>query len=274
MIGRKLIKIVDTPGLLDPYYARSDHELEEFAELILTIPNGIHAIGLVIKIGNRVNAADVQMIEQILGLIDLIPYTFVIFSNAHLLGETHKEHQDKLKNLLKECPEILHTLLQNINDRYIILESLLIKGDDYYCTKVDELIKIVNSIITKKKTPFTCVLNDISKLLLQSGEDREKCAIALKKDLKVAKKLGGTKVWQNLIIFIGGSAGGIAGALVGSLAGPVGTVAASTAGIALTTSAVATIVGVGVIGGGVVGSATVGATGYGIAKGIEKCHNQ
>ena len=141
MIGEKLTKLVDTPGLLDPSVS-TDYEFEGLAKAILAVPNGIHAFGVVIKIGNRITAEDVRILEQLLEFIKLVPYTFVIFSNACLLGRGHDEQQHNLKIMLNDSPEILHKLLESIGHCYIILESVLNKEQGYYDTKVDELMKI------------------------------------------------------------------------------------------------------------------------------------
>ena len=84
MVGRKLTKFVDTPGFTNPD-VESDYESREFAHAILTLPNGVHAIGIVIKIGN-ISSKDERMLEKCLKFVDIVPYLFVIFSNAHLLS--------------------------------------------------------------------------------------------------------------------------------------------------------------------------------------------
>ena len=59
MVGGKLTKFVDAPGLLDPD-VKSDDEFEELAKAILSVPNGIHAIGIVINIGHRFTSKYVE----------------------------------------------------------------------------------------------------------------------------------------------------------------------------------------------------------------------
>ena len=170
MIRGKLTKLVDTPGLLDPS-VKTDYEFERLAKAILAVPNGIHALGVVIKIGNRITVADVRIFEQLLEFIELVPYTFVIFSNAYMLGRVHDE-QHNLEIWLNDSPEIQHKLLESIGHRYIILESVLNKEQDYYDTKVDELMKIVQSILAEQKKPFSYFSNDIARKLLQSTQER------------------------------------------------------------------------------------------------------
>ena len=287
MIGGKLTKFVDTPGLLDPA-VKTEAEFEKLSKAILAVPNGIHALGVVIKIGNRITTEDVRILEQLLDFIELIPYTFVIFSNAYVLGSpAHGEQQQhNFEILLNNAPAILHKLLETINHRYIILESVLIKEQDYYDTKVDELMKIVQSILAEQKKPFTCFLNDIARQLLQSDASQKECIDALKADLKSTqvhlhteqqakdeakdekKKLQGRLFWQAFSIFIGTTTGAVVGATVGTVLGPLGSAAGITAGASLAASAVAAILGT--VGGSVAG----GGVGYGIEAGINKCRNQ
>ena len=88
-------------------------------------------------------------------------------------------------------PEILHQILMNIDNRYMILESVLIKDEGYHNTKVIELMKIVDSILDEQKKPFTFFLTDIARTLLQSNASQKECIDALKVDLKTAQdKLG------------------------------------------------------------------------------------
>ena len=276
MIGGKLTKLVDTPGLLDPS-VHTDYEYEKIAKAVLAVPNGIHALGVVIKIGNRITTEDVRILEKLLEFIELVPYTFVIFSNAYMLGRAHDEQQHNLKILLNDSPEILHKLLESIGHRYIILESVLNKEQGYYDTKVDELMKIVKSILDKQKKPFTCFLNHIARELLQSNASQKKRIDDLKRDFKKSKargteeykKVQGRLFWRTFLVLIGGSTGAAVGAAAGTLLGPLGSAAGSTAGASLGASAVAAIVGTAA-GGTVVG----GATGYSIETGINKCRNQ
>ena len=246
MVGGKLTKFVDTPWLMDPD-VKSDDEFEEVANALFSIPNGIHALGVVIKIGN-ISSKDVRILENCLAFIEIIPYVFVIFSNAYLLSSAYEEQQRKLNILLNtnDTLKSLQKLLTNIDNRYIILESVLNKEESYYNTKVVELMKTVDSIYDKQKKPFTCFLNDTARQLLQSDASQTECIDALLKDLKSAKKLAEKR--QNLLdrvmIFVGGSAGALAGSVIGTAAGPAGSVAGGVLGASVGMGAVATLLGI------------------------------
>ena len=273
MIGGKLTKFVDTVGLLDSD-CKTEPEFERLSKAILAVPNGIHAFGVVIKIGDRINAVEEQILEQLLHIIELLPYTFVIFSNVYALG-SHVEQQEGFEILLNESPPVLPKLLEIINHRYIILESVLNKEQDYYDTKVDELMKIVQSILAENKEPFTCFLNNMTRQLLRSNKSQKEIIDALKADLKKIqdqaedekKKLQGRLLWKTVAMFIGTAAGAVAGATIGTALGPVGSAAGSTAGASLGGSAVAAILGT-------VGSFVGAGAGYGAEAKINECRTQ
>ena len=271
MIGGKSTKFVDTPGLLDTSLT-TDKQFEKVAQAILAVPNGVHALGVVINLGNRLTGPDVEILEQLLVFIELVPYTFVIFSNAYLLGRLHDEQQNNFEIILNKSPAILHQLLENISQRYIILESVINKDQDYYDTKVDELTTIVQSILAEQKRPFTCFLNHIARQLRQSNASKEKCIDALKTDLKKVqdelkeqKKQRANLLWQTLCMLIGSAVGAGIGGVIGSSLGPAGSAAGSTAGASFGSSAVAAILG---------GSGVGVAGGYTIGKGVNACRNQ
>ena len=196
MIGRKLTKLVDTPGILSGF----DYTFERFAKNILAVPNGIHALGFVITLEKHLTAECVQILEQLLNFFELVPYTFVIFSNANLLGRAHDKQQRNFEILLlNKTLEFLRKLLENIGHRYIILESVLNKEQDYYDTKVDELMKIVQSILAEQKKPFTCFLNDIAIKLLRSKEEHIAALQSKQKDQPKDQPTGinkGTSYWK------------------------------------------------------------------------------
>ena len=168
IVGGKLIQFIDTPGLLD----EPDGAQTDLAKSIIATANGIHALGIVIKIGNRVTSRDTKLYENILAVTELTPYVFLIFSHAYHLGVTHEEQQHNFKEI--DC-KILHKLLKNTENRYIILESVLNKEKGYYDLKADKLVKIVDSILDKQKKPFTCFLTDMAKSLLQSKISQKEC---------------------------------------------------------------------------------------------------
>ena len=87
--------------------------------------------------------------------------------------------------------KFLHRLLKNTENYYIVLESVSNKEKGYYDLKVDELVKIIDSILDKQKRPYT---DGIARLLLQRNIsqkeriDYQKILIeALQGDLKMAR---------------------------------------------------------------------------------------
>ena len=186
IVGGKLIKFIDIPVLLDWHDGFKIHKL---AEAIIAVPNGIHALGVVINIGARVTSSDAKLYEDILAFTGLLPYVFFIFSHAYCLGVTHEEQQHNFETSVNDH-KILQKLLKDTENRYIVLESVLNKENEYYDLKADKLAKIVNSIIDKQKRPFTsqCPIAGLARSLMQSKISQEEVIKALKRDLMKARE--------------------------------------------------------------------------------------
>ena len=63
-IEGKHIKLVDTPGLLDPYSIEED-ECLEFAKGLINIQDGFHAIGVVLNLNTNIENNAASPIEYI-----------------------------------------------------------------------------------------------------------------------------------------------------------------------------------------------------------------
>ena len=270
IIGGKFLQLVDTPGFLDPSSATKEDELEELAKGILSFPNGIHALGLVIDINGRITAPVEVILTQLLDFVELVPYAFVIFSHAKELAETDKDQKVIVKEMLDDesgCPKILSRVLECVNGRYIVLESVKDMAQGYHDIKVTELTQIVNSILAIKKKPFTCFLTDVAKRLQEDKVDLEERIRAASKDLrqlqnqlriekqkesqltKEKQEITARSFWEKWSIHIATGMGATIGAAAGAVLGPAGSAAGATAGI----SYVATLVGGGAAVGGVAG---------------------
>lgn len=169
-IKGKSITMIDTPGFLDP---SSLTEVEEVKEAVIDIPNFITAICLTINIQNRISKIDVNLLEKLLTIKEIIPYTFLVFTHAKELGNTEKEQRIMMEDLLKNtenCPEILQIILGKINNRFMLLESVKSMEEGYYENKCHELIIILQEIMNQNIKPLACTWNDIVKQLQNAEE--------------------------------------------------------------------------------------------------------
>ena len=216
-VGGKYLKVVETPGFLDPSSLSNVEEFKRLAEAVIAIPNGINALGLVINMQHRISKADVNLLEKLLNTKEMIKYTFIIFTHAKLLGNTHEEQRDRIEEIIcdsENCPKVLQNVLANIKKRYIVLESVEHMDLEYHSYKSNELLQILQGIMDENKKPFTCVLNHNANLLENAEEKKEELIEALTKDLQTVKQQLEEKemmnnkdlFWKHLFYYAAGAA--------------------------------------------------------------------
>ena len=179
-------KILNAPKILNPFLLW-ENELEKLAAAILSAPNGINALGVVIDFSSRLTCTDAEMLAQLLQFPEVIPYTFVVFSHAKRLAEGDIQQECIIREMLSdaECPTILSTLLKEINHRYILLESAKSTGMTYHYGKTGELMQIVQSILEGNKKPLTFFITDMAKKLQEKHINLKEGIVAVKHDLKI-----------------------------------------------------------------------------------------
>ena len=87
-VGGKCLKVVDTPGFLDPFSLSNTTQFRGLAEAIIDMPNGINAVGLVINIQSRITKADANLLEKLLTMKEMIPYSY--FPHLHTCKDIRK----------------------------------------------------------------------------------------------------------------------------------------------------------------------------------------
>ena len=186
-VGGKMLKFLDCPGILDPSTCTMHYIFEKLATAILCAPNGIHALGFVINVTCRMTVEDGKMLTQLLELVEIIPYSFIVFSHAKRLAETDNEQKRIIKEMLSnvECPTVLSNVLKKVNHRYIVLESVESMDENYHRIKAYELAQIVETIFRDTRKPLTCFTTDVAKKLQESNINLKRGIIAVEHDLKM-----------------------------------------------------------------------------------------
>ena len=145
----KRIKLIDTPGFCDDNDTEEEH-MNEFGEAVMLTSKGVNAIGLVINAGERYGTNERSTIDKLSQFQELWPYMFIIFTHARALGITEKDQNKQLQSNFKEprCPESLKDLMQKVDNRYILVESIKPSDnpEEYYQRKTKELGTMINSI--------------------------------------------------------------------------------------------------------------------------------
>ena len=161
IIGGKCIKLIDTPGFLDPSSPSSEEEFSAFAEAI--VDNGINAVGLVINLRTRITNEDRTLLEKLLEVEEMIPYTFLIFTHAKSYGYTSTEQQNNFeKNLFDtaDSPKNLQCLISRAKNRFMLIESVEPMEEGYHDKKSQELLQILQSILNETNKPFMSAYSD------------------------------------------------------------------------------------------------------------------
>ena len=221
IIKGKHITIIDTPGFLDPSFLDTKKEFLELAQAIVDMPKGVNAVGLLINIEDRVKRDDANLLKKLLTMEKMLPYVFLCFTHAKVLGENETQQRQKIEGTLKDknnCPESLFNVLNEIDNRYILLESVAIMGEGYYEKKSQELLDILQAIMNKNVNVYSCAVNEIAENLRKLDVDEQKLVEHLAADLQTVKANSEPDMfWRNLILYIGGGIGiGLGAAAVGA----------------------------------------------------------
>lgn len=162
IIEGKYIKIIDTPGFLNTHSLTHTEEFKSLAEAIVDNPNGVNAIGLVINIESRMTKEDITLLEKFLLMKNLLPYTFLVFTHAKAFGNTIIQQDTKFEELLQDtisCPNILPHLINKLDNRFMMLESIKPVEEQYFSKKSHELLQILQVIMKQNTKPFTSTFN-------------------------------------------------------------------------------------------------------------------
>ena len=217
IVGGKRLKVFETPGFLDPCALSHASEFKRLAKTIIDIPNGINAVALVISINHRITKEDTNLFEKLISMEEMLPYTFLILTHAKALGNTDKEQKEAIEKIIyskENCPDILRTVLKNINNRFMLLESIESMEPEYHYNKSQELIQILQEIADKNTNLFSCALNDVTKQLHNVvGKSKEELIDALTEDLQTVKlelsqkqmKIENDIFWQRLFYCVAGA---------------------------------------------------------------------
>ena len=148
----KRIKLIDTPGFLDPMSIEEENDRLEFAKALINMKYGFHALGLVLNIEKHIEAAEDRVFKNLLTIYEhYLPYVILIFTHGKFLGNTEEEQKTKLQHTIKNLKEEDKTsnfcrVLEKINYRYITLESVNPMEQSYHASKSKELVRMIDTI--------------------------------------------------------------------------------------------------------------------------------
>ena len=151
VICGKTVKIIDTPGFFDGFKS-TEENFKELSRALTFAKDGFHAVALVMNF-NRFIVTHTEALNQILNFKGIKPYLFVLLTHTENEGIT-KEATDKYIReclLSPKCPQGLKNLMHEVENRVIMLESVLPLDQNYQKLKSKQLLEMVESIFKSNK---------------------------------------------------------------------------------------------------------------------------
>ena len=166
-IARVDLHIVDTPGYLATQHRTgSDREdmakdgelvLQEFANALIHAKDGIDAIFVTLKAGERVSKEE-ELLMQFIEKLNLWQHCILLFTHGQEVGNKEEDRYRGFYKLIeteefkRNCP-VLVKMLAFTSNKFVIVESVRQEQDSkYYHSKVDEIIKAVAVVRDKLGT--------------------------------------------------------------------------------------------------------------------------
>lgn len=175
VVNSRELKVIDTPGFCEDNVKDGEEDLSELGKAILFARDGVHAIGLVINASQRVTSSQMTLLKELELFGELWPFMFLIFTAAKGYGVTEKEQRNAIDKMYESprCPETVKTLLDKVDKRYIVLESID-ASPDYKVKKVEEFFKMVDRIYSTNKRLYTNELFKRAAQLYQEEKEKGK----------------------------------------------------------------------------------------------------
>jgi GTP-binding protein EngB required for normal cell division len=155
------LHIIDTPGYLATQNRTgNDREdlakdgnmvLKEFAKALMYARDGIDAICVTLKAGERISKEE-ELLMQFIERLHLWKYCILLFTHGSRVGHDedsryHGFHQMiKKESFSKDCP-VLAKMLDLTTKRFVIVESVTQAGDEvYYRSKLEEICSAIKVV--------------------------------------------------------------------------------------------------------------------------------
>ena len=165
------LTVIDTVGFADS--EPTENHLEQIGEALDACTSGINAVIFAINSCERYTADISTVLSELYQISDLWNHCFVVFTNAKELGinDTEQTSQIPAHLLHERCPEGLKTLLNKVQQNYIVVESVDDMGDSYCPTKMSQILQMVDKI--KQNTPGPYTSKSFQVAFSKYKEDKE-----------------------------------------------------------------------------------------------------
>ncbi|KAJ0085252.1 hypothetical protein Patl1_07559 [Pistacia atlantica] len=169
-----IINVINTPGLFD-LSADSEFVVKEIVKCIKLAKDGIHAILLVLSVGNRFTQEEKDAVLTLQSLFGrkIVNYMIVVFTG----GDELEENEETLEEYLgRECPDSLKDILALCENRRVLFDNKT-KEETKRAKQVGELLSLVSRVIAQNGgQPYTDeIFAEVKKVEIErSYEDQLK----------------------------------------------------------------------------------------------------
>ena len=146
IICGKKVKIIDTPGFFDEF-SSTESNFKELSRALTLAKDGIHAFAFVMRYG-RFTKSCKEAIQQLQLLTGVVPFVFILLTHAKRKGVTTAETAEYIEQCLtsNHCALVLRTLMEDVENRVIMLEAVDHIAENYHQQKCNELLMMVEKI--------------------------------------------------------------------------------------------------------------------------------
>ena len=146
----KRVLFIDTPGFSDAYESE-EQRMTDLGRALYFAQDGVHAIVICLNGNARFDLSIAGMVNALDQLDTFWPHVFILYSHADDMGSTEIEQKEKIYQWIDNprCPESLKWLLQQVQYRFMTVESRM-RGNDhmYHQQKGKELLDLVEQVYT------------------------------------------------------------------------------------------------------------------------------
>ena len=177
-INGKRVKIIDTPGFFDGFKSTEDN-FKELSKVLTLAKDGIHAVAFVM--GQYTTSCE-EAIKQLLGVQ---PFVFALLTHVENEGIDEVTTGKYIEECLSspDCPPGFIKLMDMVEKRVIMLESVGFVANDYHEQKRQELVAMIEHVFTVNGSRmYTNVM------LQHTAEVYEKARLQQETDIRETKE--------------------------------------------------------------------------------------
>jgi len=119
IVGRR-IQIIDAPKIFE---YEGKHLIQEFSHVSTFARYGIHAVAFVFDLKKGFSPLQLKAIDQFLQCKGLLPFTFILWTNAEQNNANSTEVKHYIKQQMRRYPDCFRTLIELVYFRSIMVES-------------------------------------------------------------------------------------------------------------------------------------------------------